>query len=192
MANDSNNEKRQYILDTTLALVAEEDIKNTTISRISKRAQLSPGIIYYYFESKDEILHQIYADIEHAFISAAAQDDPFSLPILECYQHLWLNMYRFGLTHPRGIIFVEQYTHSAYYKDRISHAREEFLAKLQEKTRISIDNGEFKDLPIEAIYAIVVRPAIELTKLQLAGVDFLTHCTIEEIATSICGSLLKG
>ena len=189
---DKGNQRRQFILDTTLTLVAEEGLKNATIAMISKRAQLSPGIIYYYFESKDEILHQIYADIEHNFIAAARQGDPFSQPIMECYQTFWLNFYRYGAAHPEHIAFVEQYTHSTYYKDRITHAREEFLAVLFEKTQESMANGEIMNLPIEAIYAMIVRPAIELTKLQQAGVDFLSHCTIEEIAVSVCGALKKG
>lgn len=189
---DKGNHRRQFILDTTLVLAAEEGLKNTTIAMISKRAKLSPGIIYYYFESKDEILHQIYADIEHSFIGAARQGDPFSLPIMECYQTFWLNLYRYGCAHPTHIAFVEQYTHSNYYKDRITHEREAFLSVLFEKTQDSIAKGEIMNLPIEAIYAIIVRPAIELTKLQQSGINFLAHCTIEEIAASICGSLKKG
>ena len=167
-------------------------MKGATISQISKRAKLSPGIIYYYFDSKDEIIHQIFADTEHIMVETISSGNPLEMPILDCYQQLWLNMYRFGIENPQRLLFVESYQNSIYFKDRISDIREKFLEKVQAKTRESIQSGELKDLPIEAIFAIVFRPAIELSKLQLAGIDFLTRTTIEEIASSVCKSLLKS
>jgi AcrR family transcriptional regulator len=183
--------KQELILQITLDLVADLGLKGTTISQISKHAKLSPGIIYYYFNSKDEILHKLYANLEQAFVDAVSIGDPLSMPIQECYQHLWLYTYKFGLANPQALIFVESYQNSIYYKGRISTARDAFLARLQEKTSESIRKGELLPLPIEAIYAIVIRPAIELTKLKLAGVDFLSDTTIEEIALSICNRLMK-
>ena len=187
----ANECKKDLILKTTLELISEFGLKGTTISQISKRAKLSPGIIYYYFDSKDEILHNLYRDLESAFIELVNIDDPLAKPILECYENLWLRTYDFGIENPNALIFVESYQNSSYYKDRISNAREQFLSRLQEKTNESIKSGELKPLPIEAIYAIIIRPAFELAKLRLAGIDFLYGITIEEIASSICNRLLK-
>lgn len=183
--------KKELILKAALELVSELGLKGTTISQISKRAKLSPGIIYYYFNSKDEILHKLYSDLELAFIDSINTDEPLTMPILECYQNLWLRTYEFGIENPNALIFVESYQNSIYYNDRISSAREKFLSQLQEKTSRSIKEGELKPLPIEAIYAIIIRPAFELSKLKIAGVDFLYGTTIEEIALSICKSLLQ-
>jgi AcrR family transcriptional regulator len=187
---EANENRRELILTTTLVLVSELGLKGTTISQISKRAKLSPGIIYYYFNSKDKILHKLYANLEQVFVDAVSIGDPLSMPILACYQHLWLNTYQFGLANPQALIFVESYQHSIYFKDRISNARDNFLLEVQEKTNEGIREGALKPLPIEAIYAIIIRPAFELSKLQLAGVDFLSGITIEEIASSICKSIL--
>jgi AcrR family transcriptional regulator len=188
----ADDSKQGLILNTTLNLVAELGLKGTTISQISKRAALSPGIIYYYFDSKDDILHTLYRDLESDFVDAVDANRPLELPILECYQHLWLNTYAFGLANPQAVIFVDSYQHSIYFKEKISNAREVFLAKMQEKTMESIDNGEIIPLPIEAIYAIIIRPAFELSKLKLAGIDFLSKMTIDEIAFSMCKSLIPN
>ena len=187
----ANEGKRDLILKATLALVAELGLKGTTISQISKRAKLSPGIIYYYFDSKDEILHTLYRNLEMAFIEAVNKNNPLSKPILECYKNIWLKTYKFSTENPNALIFVESYQNSIYYQDRISNGREQFLAELKEKTQESINQGTLKPLPIEAIYAIVIRPAFELSKLKLMGIDFLYGTTIEEIASSICKSLLR-
>ncbi len=189
---EANKSKKELILKATLALVSELGLKGTTISQISKRANLSPGIIYYYFKSKDEILHHLYSNLETAFVEAVNKNDPLSKPILECYQHLWLNTYHFSVEHPEALVYVESYQNSIYFKDQDLKCPRPVLIRVQEKTDECISNGELKPLPIEAIYAIVIRPAFELSKLQLAGVDFLSGITIEEIALSVCKCLLKN
>jgi TetR/AcrR family fatty acid metabolism transcriptional regulator len=49
--------RRTIILQATLDLVAEYGLLNTTISLIARQAKSSPGIIYHYFESKNDIIH---------------------------------------------------------------------------------------------------------------------------------------
>ena len=51
--------RERQILDATLALVESEGLQKTSLSKISKQANCSPGIIYHYFQSKDEILDDI-------------------------------------------------------------------------------------------------------------------------------------
>ena len=104
-----DNCRLELILRTTLEVAAELGLKGTTISQISKRAKISPGIIYYYFNSKDEILHRLYTNLEQEFVEAVTNGDPLSMPIIDCYQHLWLKTYQFGLTHPQVLVFVENY-----------------------------------------------------------------------------------
>ena len=48
--------KSQLILNTALRLFAERGFYATTVSAIAKEAEVSKGLMYNYFESKDEIL----------------------------------------------------------------------------------------------------------------------------------------
>ncbi len=48
--------KSQLILNTALRLFAERGFYATTVSSIAKEAGVSKGLMYNYFESKDEIL----------------------------------------------------------------------------------------------------------------------------------------
>lgn len=51
--------RRQDILDAALKLFAENGFHNTSISMIARRVKISKGLIYNYFESKDEILDTV-------------------------------------------------------------------------------------------------------------------------------------
>ncbi len=52
-------EKTKLILDTALELFAEKGFHQTSIADITRKAGISKGLIYNYFESKDEVLKSI-------------------------------------------------------------------------------------------------------------------------------------
>ncbi len=53
-------QKKAHIRQTALELFAENGFHATSISQISKKAKISKGLIYNYFESKDDILEDIF------------------------------------------------------------------------------------------------------------------------------------
>lgn len=50
---------RQKILEASLELFGTKGYKSTTISDIVKKASISKGLIYHYFDSKEDILKQL-------------------------------------------------------------------------------------------------------------------------------------
>lgn len=52
-------ERREQILNSALKLFAEHGFEATSISRIAKDARVAKGLIYNYFESKEELMEQI-------------------------------------------------------------------------------------------------------------------------------------
>ncbi len=52
-------ESRSNILQSALKLFAEEGYDNTSISQIARDAGISKGLVYNYFDSKQELLEQV-------------------------------------------------------------------------------------------------------------------------------------
>ncbi len=52
-------QKKQLIMDTALELFAENGFHATSMSQIAKKAGISKGLAYNYFESKNKILDEI-------------------------------------------------------------------------------------------------------------------------------------
>lgn len=52
-------DRKAKIMEVALKLFAEEGFHNTSIAKIAKTAGVSKGLMYNYFESKDELLHAI-------------------------------------------------------------------------------------------------------------------------------------
>ena len=53
-------DKKQAIFDATLRLISENGFHGTAMSKVAKEANVSTGIIYHYFESKDDLIAELY------------------------------------------------------------------------------------------------------------------------------------
>ncbi len=53
---DMRTERRVSILEAALHVFAEEGYHSASISKLSKYAKISKGLLYNYFESKEELL----------------------------------------------------------------------------------------------------------------------------------------
>ena len=55
-ARQKQRDRRQEILDAAAAVITERGLADTRIQDIAERCGVSPGLILYYFESKDRLL----------------------------------------------------------------------------------------------------------------------------------------
>jgi len=53
-------QRRELIIETALSLFSESSFSGTTMEQIAKKAGVSKGLVYIYFESKDVLLHSIF------------------------------------------------------------------------------------------------------------------------------------
>lgn len=80
-------EKRELIVSSALKLFAENGYHSTTISKIAKEANISKGLLYNYFESKESLLINILEE----FISMVGnlinpnQDDEITTEEMESF-----------------------------------------------------------------------------------------------------------
>lgn len=52
-------ERRESIMQAALELFAEDGFENTSIKQIAKKADISKGLIYNYFDSKEQLLEEL-------------------------------------------------------------------------------------------------------------------------------------
>ncbi|QQK76961.1 TetR/AcrR family transcriptional regulator [Salicibibacter cibarius] len=56
--NQKKAERKEQIMRAALKVFADNGVKLTKISMIAKEAKVSHGLVYHYFDSKDEILYE--------------------------------------------------------------------------------------------------------------------------------------
>lgn len=62
---DRGEQTRQKLVDVALRRFREDGYAATTMRRIAEEAGVSLGNAYYYFASKDELVHELYLRVQH-------------------------------------------------------------------------------------------------------------------------------
>ncbi len=79
-------ETRQQIKDAAFELFAEKGFSSTSVRAIAQQANKSKGLIYHYFDGKNDILQAIFDDL--ATLSNQAMDFPDELSSAERLEYL--------------------------------------------------------------------------------------------------------
>lgn len=179
----TTKDKRTMILQAALELIAERGFHGAPMSLVAQRAEASAGIIYHYFASKDDLIHALYESVEAGLGKALLIGNPQLLPLPDAFIQIWLNAYRYYLTHPNETRFLEQYKHSPFHQatDMTPEALSDdfvFLAKW-----INTDRP-FKDLPLDVIYEMTMGVAARVANRQVTGQPLLDDTQLKEIAAA--------
>ena len=186
MVENTTLDRQQIILDATLELVSEIGLMQTSISKISRRAKASPGIIYHYFDSKDEIMDRLYHNAIRELMDTLLDEDVLALPTLERLKAIWLRRFHYHIDNPAQTIFVEQYKNSSYFTESQRQATYALLSDLGQMVQTDIDNGKIINLPLEVIQAMTLGIATNLAKSQLEQTIQLKSDMLNVIAENAC------
>ncbi|MBV9229809.1 MAG: TetR/AcrR family transcriptional regulator [Chloroflexi bacterium] len=211
--NVQKGEKREAILQAALELIAEYGLQHTTMSLISKHSRASAGIIYHYFESKEDLLQSLYYRIKGDMSRAIAAADDTRQPLARRFQSLWLSIFRYCLAHPQEMAFLEQYEcvpmvkrHDAQYHseaktldDLIEHlSNQDMLSDLPLEVKTLY--GLIKDLrtqdlvknfPLEVIGEFTFGVALRLARQVNAGMVSLDEAALTDVAKACWDAIAR-
>lgn len=107
MARPLSEQKKQSILQAVTCLIAEEGLAATTSSRIAKRAAVSEGTIFTYFENKSDLFNQLYLSLKNQL------SNTIDLPseVTEPRELLWFSWRAFvcwGIENPEKFSALEK------------------------------------------------------------------------------------
>lgn len=181
MARPLSEKKREAILKSAAEMVATLGTGAPT-AKIAKGAGVAEGTLFTYFANKDDLLNQLFLEIEADLAKAMLEAYPADGDPRERTRHLWDRLIGWGSAHPMELKAIRQLKVS----DRLSEENRrrgdaffaEAVARLKENLAGHIDperapfyigtvlNG-LADMTIEAITA---RPG-EREQLKEAGFD---------------------
>jgi AcrR family transcriptional regulator len=186
----NDKDKRSAILDATLKLISERGFHDTPMSQIAKEAGVSAGIIYHYFENKEDLICELFGEVKMQLAKAAMEGYSEDLPLRERFRLIWLNTARFYLHHPSETAFLEQFENSPYYSLDLMEKYVEYYIPIFEVIQYAVGQGVIKDLPLEVLSALTLEVAISLAKKHTAGMITLDEEAMEA-AMEACWDAVK-
>ena len=181
-------DKQSAIFNTALVLLVENGFHNTPMSLIAKQAGVSAGIIYHYFESKEDLIHQLYKMIELKFSKALHNDQSNRLEGMALLRQVWLDSYAFYVAHPNETLFMEQYKNSPFHRNDKEEVEGEWAPLLQ-KLNKAISEGEIVAFPFDILFDLTIGLAMTLAKRQIAKQIEIDEATLQKVADAVCRSV---
>lgn len=183
-------EREESILNATLELVGKEGLLKTSISKISAQARCSPGIVYHYFASKDEIMQRLFQRICIDMMAYILQEEILELPLEERYPGLWLRKYHFHRQNHKQTVFLEQFKNSSYFDQEQQKNMMEIMAGLSDMGREALEAGQLMNLSLDDIYVLTFAVALNLAKAHSHAGVYLEDSTLEMLAERVCRSVM--
>lgn len=174
-------DKREAILQAALALIAEHGFQHTPMSLIAKQSGASAGIIYHYFESKDELIEALYRRVKTELSQAIFAADEPDLPHQERFPLIWMNLLHYCIEHPQETAFLEQYESLPEWQYHTEATFDEEAALFQLVYDLQAQ-GVLKDLPFVVLSEFITGIVFKLARQISAGSLSLDDTTLFNIA----------
>lgn len=145
------NNKEQRIFEAALKLFVEKGIDNTSISLISKEADIATGTLYLYFENKIDLINKLYISKKKEILDIICIDPSASTLSYETLEKLWMEAVEWGVNNPYAFKFMMQTESSPYCNEDLQARFANYVKALTNLIKESIKNKTFKNLPPEYI-----------------------------------------
>jgi TetR/AcrR family transcriptional regulator, multidrug resistance operon repressor len=178
-------EKKKAILESALVLITEKGFQGSPMSQVATTAGVAAGTIYHYFESKDELIGEIFKYVSEGRKEAIYLNDDPSRPFKERFFTSWRNLYDFYIDNPKSIFFLEQYLNSPYFKNHCVEDQESFHQKMENFLAEGWKQNAFRQMDDQLLQSLVHGSIFTTAKMKILKKFTINEDIIKQAITSI-------
>ncbi|MBQ49284.1 MAG: hypothetical protein CMP10_18040 [Zetaproteobacteria bacterium] len=161
---DPDKEKRVYL--KAIEVINELGFHGASIAKIAKEAGVSPATIYIYFQSREDMINQIYMQLKLKMVetvfSVIDRPDDLSVSI----KKLWLAYIQWIFDNETDFCFLEQCANSPL----IDKGNQEKIKKVLTPYIAMLESGRkqhlLKQYPIEVLNSLIHGPILHMYKSE--------------------------
>ncbi|MBP1736866.1 MAG: transcriptional regulator, TetR family [Oscillospiraceae bacterium] len=105
-----DDEKERNIKDAVIKLILQEGFQGTSIAKIARMAGVSPATVYIYFDSKEDMLQNIYYEYSDEIFEYLLDQIDRQMEGRQIIEMLIRGYYDYILGHKEIFSFVEQFS----------------------------------------------------------------------------------
>lgn len=159
--------KRQAIIEATVSLVNEIGFASSSVSKIAKRAGVSPATLYIYYKNKEDLIVSTYMEIKTCLGNAVMDHFDPNRPVRDAVMQAGRNLFKHIGTNPEVFYFAEQFSNSPY-NNLVDQEKLQLTFKpLMDILQYGIDQKIIKDAPFEILFAHLYIPIYGLVNARL-------------------------
>ncbi|TIX50930.1 TetR/AcrR family transcriptional regulator [Alteraurantiacibacter aquimixticola] len=154
MARPRSDEKRSAILSAATCVIAAQGLGAATAA-IAKEAGVSNGSLFTYFETKADLLNQLYVELKSEMSSAALDQLPAEGDVRAQAFKVWQQWIRWGATFPqkrRALAHLNVSGEITEESRQVGHQVMLGFAEILERSR---KTGPLSEAPLEFVMLLV-------------------------------------
>lgn len=161
----ATGDKRTAIMESALALIREHGFHGAPMSQVAKNAGVAAGTVYLYFENKCSMINELYEFVRQEQTQAVTKNDNPARPFKDRLFNFWTNYFRFYVSKPDYLFFMEQYLNSPFCnKGRMGYSQ-----AFQEVFTHGVTAGELKPVDIHLFSVVIHGSLANAAKTALSG-----------------------
>lgn len=169
LAATSASNKRDAILQAALQLFAERGYHGTAMPELAQRAGVGTGTIYRYFDSKEVLVNAVFQQSKRLLRDHLVKDIDLAQPARTLFHTLWQSLIQFARAFPQDFRFLELQDHVPYLDTDSRNIELEVLAPIWAWCVSARRAGTSRDMPAEALMALVWGAFVGLLKAEHTG-----------------------
>lgn len=159
-----DEQKYESICEASIDLINEVGFANASMSKIAKRAGVSPATIYIYFDNKEDLLNKLYLRV-NKLLSKTMIPDTIDIENAEkTMKIIWLNLYKTLVNDRRSFEFIEQFINSPLINDVCLEEVWSHFSVIDELLKKAIRENIVKELPEELMCSFTFGSITDLVK----------------------------
>lgn len=192
----AGEDRRKQILEAAFKVFAEKGFKGATNKNIADEAGVTPGLIYWYFESKEDLFFALME--EHL----AAGDFPLPIEQLKAFppEHVLPMIAHFGLSrldNQETINLFKIFAGEAAYSERIRAIANKninrLLEPLSEYMQAQMEQGRLRqEDPLLTAQTFLAGIFASIMRRQFLGDSVTLAYSADQIVTTVVGIFLRG
>lgn len=160
-----DEKKYQAIIDASIKQFAEDGYAGASISKIAKKAGVSPATIYIHFENKEDLILKLYLHLRREMSEYILDNIDVDACIETEYKKLWMNYYGYCLEKKESFNYIMQFTNSPYM-DKYREYGMCYFGDVYDLFKRGKEQGLIKKISDEILFAFTFKPAAQLAKRQ--------------------------
>ncbi len=177
--NIQSMDKRDQILETTLALIATKGLNGSPMSLIAKESGVAIGTIYHHFKSKEEIINVIYLNKKKNFKLIFDRYENKDLTFKNHFEYVWHDTYTFFIENPLIFQFTQQIGNSPIITPEVKEAGQTYFKSFFDFYQEGIDQGIFIKIDLTIMGQLIFGNILSLVELKINGTP-ITNKTVKE------------
>ena len=161
-----DEQKETAIREKAMEMIVAEGFDGLSMQKVAKAACVSPATIYIYFKNREDLLNQLYIDVQEKFSEVALKNFHPEISFKDGLWLQWKNRLEFIEEYPVHYSFYEQFRNSPLVRHG-SVSLTDFKENMRLFLKNAMQRGEIKKIDPEVFWSVAYGPFYSLVRFHL-------------------------